>query len=344
MYVRRTYTNPYRSTRRTYAPSRATYRERVATNKKKAVSKARSVKTVAARKRTIKRNTAAIRKLRNELYGPVQRSITYNSATFNIHRDHPALFCVTTPDHGHAHGPRIMSLDATTGNLSSLTHFEQYLGEGYSRGDYVDDDAHHIANGPKLKLLTVDLAFNVHGYVHDTRVRIDIIRCKKMVHAFWKDEQAKQYLPYTLPALKRITGHTPNEIPRKDMEILATRYVYLNSEEFTTFTDAAVGEEETNPPSTPGSRRCRIYLKLNKVIKQLDHSTDEDTGAEISIDAGSNVFGSGGGYQYNNVHPLANIWCLMSTDSSLNWSGLIDAKHNVNIDIVRKLAWRDHIA
>lgn len=339
-YVRRTY-NPYRSTKRTYAPYRTAYQKRKTTARRKSIKKARSVKTVAHRKRAIKRNTTAIRKLKDEMFGPLQRNISTTETDVTLHRDHPVLFLVSNPDSGYAKGPSLITTPATGSTMSALTHFNPYHGEGAANGDFLDDDHDHIANGPKLKLISVDLDFQFAGFVPNTRVRVDIIRQKRMNTAFWRDETSKNFLPYTLQSLRNICGHTPNEIPRKDFQILATKHVWLNSREEISFTDASTGEEETTAPTTARTKRCHIYLRLNKVFKQLDVSTAELNQMEENVTGGRGVGGTSGGYHFTNIHPLANIWCLISTDHTFNVAEVIDGQHAVKCSIVRKCTWRD---
>lgn len=340
-----------------YGPTRTSYRKRgmsasrgrrVSTYKKgrssyrsKAVSKARTA-TVAARKRTIASNSRAIKKLRAQAYGAVQRNIDY-TGDFTFHRDQPLLFQLTNFDSGAQKGPRVMSL--ANGHLTSRGNFTAY-DHGGSR-DYMEDSSNgHIMNGPKAKLLSSLIDLKFHGFVKDTRIRVDIVRCKKIVSDFWSDAQTHNFLPHTLSGLTRICGHTPNEIDRKSFEVIQTKYGYLNSQESISFSDAATGEEETTQPTTSPFKR--MVFKVNykgKVLKQLDETQSETYVADVDNPNASDAqfTPANGGYHYTNQHPLATWWMLISTDNANSLEGIVDSQHQPNVSIIRKNVWRDAV-
>lgn len=341
-----------------YGPNRTSYRKRpvpssrarrASTYKKgrssfrsKTVSKAR-VKTVAARKRTIKTNSRAIKKLRAEAFGPVQRTIDYTT-DLTFHRDQPLLFQLTNFDSGYNRGPRVMSL--SNGSLTSRGNFIAYNND--AGRDYLEDESNnHMMNGPKAKLLSSLIDLKFHGFVKDTRIRVDIVRCKKIVSDFWSDAQTHNFLPHTLPALTRLCGHSMNEISKKDFEIIQTKHAYINSQESISMTDASTGEEETTQPTTsPFKRMCFKVNYKGKVLKQLDETPSEAYAADANNpNASDGAFDSGfGGYHYTNQHPLATWWMLISTDNSNTLEGLIDSQHQPNVSIIRKNVWRDPVA
>lgn len=82
---------------------------------------------------------------------------------------------------------------------------------------------------------------------------------------------------------------------------------------------------------------------LNKVIKQIDASTREDGNMadEVGLDGDDSSTGVGS-YNYDNVHPLANLWCIISCDDQ---SSVLDSVtgDQVAVEIIRTCVWRDPV-
>jgi len=49
-----------------------------------------------------------------------------------------------------------------------------------------------------------------------------------------------------------------------------------------------------------------------------------------------------GSYNYDNQHPLSNIWCLISTDDETAVASVITGDA-VSVEIIRTCIWRDPI-
>lgn len=285
-------------------------------------------------RKAINTNRRQLRKLTNQLWGEFQeqKSVTTNPIT--VLANQPALFHVTNPA-SDQHGPYIHTCDFLTGNhYLTDNHFHKW--QGPSDMDNDENDEKHIPNGPKLKLLFADFQFKFHGFVNDTRLRVDFIQQKNITTDFWNVNQPRQFLPNTIPGFANIAGFDPNEIDKKNYRVLKTKYLFMNAAGSSNATDT-LQDRDTTSATTPPSKFCHIRLNLNKILKQLDSSLHEVTGLDdqaASVD--HTGVGHGGPWRYENQHPLSNIWCLISSDDKTTWDG-----DHPTVEIIRKMAWRD---
>lgn len=350
--------NRYGKPVRTSSASSGRFSRAKAYSKKKRSTKYSRARTGVPTKRknaTLARgNARKIARLKSDLYGPRQTMTSTmlqpGGNGFIVVRDHPLLFQADDPMNG-THGPDLYTTqhlgNGDTVRLSQ--HFATYIGEGNQQGDYHEKDR-HIPNGPKLKLNTMHYKFKFTGVLPDTRIRVDFIRQKKIVHDFWNQGGigTKNFLlPATLQSLRNLAGFTPNHIDKTTFQVLATRHVYLNSEASQTSLDGGISytmEQST----TPDSKICSVYMKLNKVYNQLHVSQDEPDGDEdLNVAEAPMPFaGIKGPYKYTNLHPCVPIWCLISCDDTTSVSDLIpDAdgvdRGNLRVEIVRTMTWQD---
>lgn len=352
----------YGQRKRVYAPRtvsntrRSSYSRAVSTRRKSTFTKARSKPlTVRANRSMANKNKKAIRKLQSNQWGTYQAvTSTLTQPTvggFIVLRDHPLLFEVTNPMSG-SHGPDLYTTSHQShGNTARLTYsFQDFQGPGNAHGDYMDSETKHIPNGPMIRLNWVNLQFKFTGVLTDTRITVHILRQKKIVHDFWQQAAVgvnHMFLPETLQSMTNIAGFTPNKIDTKTFEIVASRRVYLNSEASQQSLDGGINytmEQST----TADTKICRIALKLNKVLKQLHVSEDEPNG-EIDLnvaEAPNPLYASKGPYKYTNLHPLAAMWCLISTDDTQTLSDILpDAdgvnRGNLKVEVIRRCVWQD---
>lgn len=344
-------------TRRVPSTRRSTYLRSSASRHKSSLAAARKRPTVRRNAKVARSNAAKIRKLQTNQWGTYQSvtsTLTQPSVGgFIVLRDHPLLFEVTNPMSG-THGPDLYTCSHSgNGDTTKLNyHWEDYQGQGNSHGDYHDKDR-HIPNGPMIRLNWVNLRFKFTGVLTDTRITIHILRQKKIVHDFWQQAAVgvnHMFLPNTLQSLTHIAGFTPNTIDRTTFEVLASRRLYINSEASQQSLDGGINYT-MEQSSTADTKLCRIVLKLNKILKQLHVSEDEPDG-EIDLnvpDAPSPLQAVKGPYKYTNLHPLAAMWCLISTDDTQTLSDIIpDAdgvnRGNLKCEIIRKMTWQDRRA
>ena len=129
----------------------------------------------------------------------------------SVVRDPPLLLHVQNLDCGQ-HGPSFY-----TTNLQGATHpyslaaFTPYHGEGASGGDYDEDQAGAVPNGPYIKINRVTYHFQFAGNVHDTNITIHVVRQKKMITDFWSDTRTHNFLPHTLRSFRNLAGFTANK-------------------------------------------------------------------------------------------------------------------------------------
>jgi len=154
----------------------------------------------------------------------------------------------------------------------------------------------------------------------------------------------------TLQSFRNIAGFTPNTIDRTTFEVVATRRLYLNSQASQQSLDGGINYT-MEQSSTADTKICRIVLKLNKILKQLHVSQEENDGDEdINVAEADNPLGGvKGPYKYTNLHPLNVLWCLISTDDTTSLSDLIpDAdgvnRGNLGVQVIRKMTWQDRRA
>ena len=330
-----------RSSRRDTA--RTTYATRTKAARTTAASKARKrLFTTAGRKTAIKANTRAIRDLRLNMYGPLQTQRSHSESGFYVVSSRPVLFQVNNPECG-AKGASILR---ETENGDFVSRIMGFTKASYSTSlPFYDKEEDNVVNGPKLLLKQVELQFKVHGFLDDTRVRIDVIRQKKVVNKnHWNYHDANEhFMPHMAKGLKDLAGFSPNEIDRRFFEVLATRHLYFNSKGSSNVLDTANSAITTEATTAP-TKYCKIDLKFpkgGKVCSQLTSSLDQTTGQDATDqDIEVEEVDAKGSYSWENQHPLSNIWCLISSDDQTAFGSLVDGDA-VEVQILRKCVWRD---
>jgi hypothetical protein len=307
-----------------------------------AFAKARGLATTKGRKTAITANRRAIEQLRVNMYGPLQTQRSHSESGFYVVASRPVLFQVNNPECG-AKGASILR---ETENGDFVSRIMGFTKASYSSGlPFYDKEEDNVVNGPKLLLKQVELQFKVHGFLDDTRVRIDVIRQKKVVNKnHWNYHDANEhFMPHMAKGLKGIAGFSSNEIDSRFFEILATRHLYFNSKGSSNVLDTA-NSEITTEATTPPTKYCKIDLRFpkgGKVCKQLTSSVDQTSGNDATDqDIETEEVDAKGSYSWQNQHPLSNIWCLISSDDGTAFGSLVDGDA-VEVQILRKCVWRD---
>jgi len=292
----------------------------------------------------VNRNASAIRTLQQQQWGPVQHQTSVVNQSMHVLKMHPLLLHVTNPNSGMHVGPFVFH-QKSTGVCPYHTiahgnaHFEVYTGQGPSAADMDAHDQFNVANGPKCMLRTVTLEFEFKGLVDCTNIRVQVIRQKKSDTDFYQPNLEQQFLPWTLDGMTDMAGFTPNRIDTSKFQILADRKIYMNSKGTANALDG-VQDRNTADPTTGPCKRASIYLKLNKVLKQLKSSVNQVN----EIDDLDHNNGTGdwekGSYNHDNQHPLSNLWCLISTDDATAFGEALTGDV-VTCNISRRLTWQD---
>ena len=338
-----------RLTKTSFGTSR--FNGRSAAKKKQSAARKRVVaKTRKAPVKAIVRNTRAIKRLREESYGTVQYN-TGVSGSFHVMADHPVLHHINNLNMngyqtGDQQGPEIYRINGTHAEVCSQL----------MKSDHGTQATHLMTpdilvdrpNGPILKHMRTRLTFQVDALVNDAHVTIQIIRQKKMPP--WGHQQDNiNYLPAGGAAFKRLAGPmATNQLDPKTYEVCATRKIYINSKGRTTAADHASAHQYSSYPTTNGIKHCVIDFKPNKVYKQLDTAIDQITGNEdfdVNVttnhqDVAADMVGS---WSYDNIHPLANYWVLITCDKHGNPAAALTGSE-VSVTFKRENWWRDKIA
>jgi len=369
------YKMPYgrSTTGRTYKPrfvkSQSTtkrfYQKTAKTNRAAAFSKARKAPV-----RAIVKNARAITKLKNEAFGPVQTQTSQMSGSTPVTANQPCFFHVNNPNCG-THGPWMYHAGRGI-NDQHIADYGRYFNVYQNDSDYPfqERNEEHVANGPKLKLLYADFQFRFSGYVPDTRIRIDVVRQKRStsdIYAHWSGIPLSlaQFLPYTFPGFKQLAGFHPNEIDRKTFEVIKTKHLYMNSHGMSSVVDHAIDaintgtsgaqadvSHDTVHATTPPVKYYHMRLNLNKIVKQLIPSLSEHSGVDtqagnaLEQENNENFQANHSNYKWSNLHPLSNIWVLISCDDHRSLADIIPlqgaaANGRVQVDVIRKMCWRD---
>ena len=323
--------------------SRVTKTQKTARAAKFTAARAKQ-KGVKSNARGVASNARAIGLLKKQLYGPVQTQVSQFSQFVTFTKMHPLIFqvnnlaCTTE-------GPKTYWYNSTAAHTF-------HLQDAGARFDvqYNNLNAHSLdykVNGPRLWCRYVKLDFHFKGFVHDTRIRIDVIRQKKIAKgdAWRMSEASNMIFPYNASNFTALAGHTPYRIDTRMFQVLKTKHVYLNSAGTAPSTDFITGgvTHAISEPTTPENRYCTLYLPLKREFSQLDPSVNEVTGVDdtamnASTDA-NNIDGTGS-WQYTNQHPLKNIWVVCSTDDPANLSDAVTGKR-VLMSCIRTCCWRD---
>jgi len=291
----------------------------------------------------VNRNASAIRTLQQQQWGPFQHQTSVMNETLTPLKMHPHLIHVSNPNCGHE-GARIWTWHSQgSGVITSAqasfhhnhvsagaTHFEVYSGQTPDSADMNAQEQFHVANGPKCMLRTVELSFKFTGKRANTNILVQVIRQKTMGDMdYWQPKKQYQFLPDTITGLTDMAGFTQNRIDPTKFQILATRRILMNSKD-----DGDVDA------TTRAEKRCTIYLKLNKVLKQLKSSINETNGFDDLDMQNGTVNDDKGSYSSRNQHPLSNIWCLVSSDDPTDLPNWVNGGH-IDFELIRRVKWQD---
>lgn len=356
------YGTPKYTVPKTVLSSRTAHRRGVSkkTSAKKrfaASSKAR-LATVPARKAQIRKNSTAIRSIRSKLWGPVQSqssTLGLGNDKITVRNDQPLLFQLNNPVSG-VHGPATFTCEGTSaGALTTWgKYFQPWTGRTNFADNYADyqaNDNDHVVNGPSIMLKSIDFQFRFTGFLDDCRAKIQIIRQKKMMTDWWDDSNNNHFLPHSLTGFRDLCGFTANRIDLSTFEVLATKYVYINSRGQKSIADTAItagipgaATMDTAHSTTTPTRLAHMHISWNRVVKQLHSSV-----SELSMQDDQNVSNTdpndhhGGGYKYRNIHPLANVWVLISCDDTLHTGESALSEDKLRVEIIRKCTWQDRV-
>lgn len=336
---------PYGITRRTTAASYRARRTTAATKlqraaRKSAVAKKRAKPTVRANRYMARANAKAINQLKVAQWGSWQTTSSSWSAKMNVTDAHPLCFHVNNP-HSGAQGPYVWRPNLLGDITQTSTQFIQW--NGADTDSHLARSANFVPNGPKLMLRSMDFQFKFHGFVNNTRIRVDFVRQKHMPRNIFNPNNPtrENFLPQTLKNFRWLAGFSQNYIDRTTYQVLATKYVYMNSKGDANPTDTAQ-DRLTTEPSTPSTKYCHVHLKLNKILRQLEPSLNEETGHDYPAHEGEDMDRShGSSYAYDNQYPTSNIFCIISSDDG---QGFLDALTGdaVGVEVIRKCTWQDH--
>ena len=278
--------------------------------------------------KAISQNFKAIKSLKKQLLGPIQ----HQTSTFVAPSGHhivsfsPWIFHVNDPVSGPP-GCNVYHRN-NVGQVASIGHWTKYEDpDGYN-----ELQGTHVVN-PDCFLVGTEFQFEISGFVDNTTVRIDFIRQKTFNTSFWERGSSENYLPYTLEKFTHICGFTPNTINSKTFQIIKTKRVFLNSRGSSSNIDATQ-DRNTVDATTRNVKTCKVYIPHKRKLKQLD-DTRSETAAGISTDMGL--------FNFTNQNPLANVWCIISTDDATDLVAPLTGDA-ISCKMIRKCIWRDPVS
>lgn len=332
---------------------------------RKAAQNAKRTPFVRATRTLAVKNTAALARLKQASYGPIQQHTsefvpTWTGGKIHVTAAHPALFHINNLHNGVT-GPAFFT-------TSSLTHlastrpgkFVPYQGPSNKYNEAFLRDAHNIPNGPKIKILYVEYKLKISGFVDATNILVQVIRQKKIVgdrNDFWHQDpegndhgqHLPKYLPNCLPAFTKLAGFTANTIDRSKYSVEYEKKIYMNSKGSANPLDA-VQDRNTTDATTSPIRYCTVKVPFKYPVKQLYSTQNQHTGGETPEAGGdptqvdpmrtgssSSIDSS---WDYSNIHPFANKWLLISSDDQTDFGSIVDSDA-VQIEVIRKCVWRD---
>jgi hypothetical protein len=216
-------------------------------------------------------------------------------------------------------------------NLGNVVQTGHHFAKYSDPSGYNEEMGEYVFNPPTF-LVGVDLQFRFHGLVDQTHLTIHIIRQKKMVTSFYDQAHTSNFLPNTLDKLDQIAGFSVHELDRKVFEVIQSRKVYINSKGEANVADLA-NNTYTSQPTTRSTVHKHMYIPFNKTLKPCDPSTYDETGLRM--------YKHGDPFKYDKMHPLANVWCLISCDDQSALGTNIGLGDGVHVEIIRKCIWRD---
>jgi len=197
-------------------------------------------------------------------------------------------------------------------------------------GGYMEEGGQESFNPPTF-LEAVDLQFEFKGFVDNTRITIHVIRQKKLAATFYNQSDTDNYLPETLPNLTKIAGFSPYEIDRKTFQVIAERKIFMNSKGAANVADTAQ-DRNTSDPTTTSVKYAHIRVPFKKELKPINPDTYDESGISSFVSTKP--------FMYRKMHPLANVWCLISCDDVTDFGSTITGDA-VSVNIIRKVMWRD---
>lgn len=335
----------YRADVKSYgAKRRSSYNTTKRTARKTTIAAARKKPAnVRTNRKLALSNARSITKLTKMMWGPVQYQTSKMNETLTPLRMHPHLIHVSNPNCGHE-GARIWTWHSQNAGVitsaqaayhhdnsgNGATHFAVYTGQGANAADANAQEQFHVANGPRCMLRSVELHFKFSGHRANTNLLIQVFRQKTLGEMdYWQPKASFQFLPDTITGLTDMAGWTENRLDPRKYQLLATRRILMNSKN-----DGDVDA------TTRGERECKIFLRLNKVLKQLKSSINETNGFDDLDMNNGTVNDDKGSYSSRNQHPLSNIWCLVSSDDPTELPSWTNGQH-IDFELIRRVKWQD---
>jgi len=311
------------------------YVSRGSSARKAAFARARSA---PAKPSTVKKNAQAIKQLKINSYGPLQKQITAFGDGQVVIANQPLCFQLNNP--GHAlYGPQVLRA-----HLSADQRVDKATDFSLCQDNLVSDMQDHQPNGPKCWIKYVQLRFRVSGFVDCTRVKFQIVKQRRIPYNLWDQHSGNNFMPALLPAFANTVGFTAHKVNRKLFQVLQEKTIYMNSRASSNALDTAE-DRETTEATTPPVKLVNMFVPINKAFKQLDTSTDEFPLNEEAEMNPNNEDGnlSKGSYAFDNQHPYDNLWCVITTDDESSVA-TIATGDRVLVDCFRTIVWRDPVS
>jgi len=254
-----------------------------------------------------------------------------------VSKNHPVCFHLNNTFWGGA-GPHLWRKNG----VGVIAPFNEF-----TRGTlYMDDnDADNWMNSPNPMVRSVKLDFEFYGHVANTHILIQIVRQKRIDTDYFRisnDRSEDMFMPQSLSKMNDMAGFASNRLDPKSFEIVTQKKVYINSKGTSNAIDLAQ-DRLTAYPTTGSRKLCSLYVPINKVFKQLVPTHNQYTGTNDSINVStSHSHDTHGSFSFENQHPLAAYWCIISTDDT---AGITDILTNdtVRFNLMRKNTWQDQI-
>lgn len=323
---------------------------------RRAPNKWKNSRSALSNARGVRSNTRAIKRLRQQLWGPIQSQTTYFGIATGCHilTDHPLVFHVNNPGHG-AQGPQVYLTNYGTvgANQTGLAK----VGNGFDiRTPHQKDGTLNVGthedsgdqpNGPALKLLSVHYDFKFSGFADNTNVRIDVVRQKRgQPTSPWQTiamHPSHLYLPETAHTFKGIAGFSQHFIDRKQYDVLMTKRLFFNSRGSSNVQDDLSGTNTVDATTKP-IQMASLHLKLNKILRQITSSVQEADFIRDDTDMNaSTITQDSGGYSYDNQNPFQNIFVIISSDDKTDVGSVVTGD-SISMEVFRRCHWQDKVA
>lgn len=351
------------SSRTTGRTSYARYRSKSTAAKAKATTAARfapakkAKPTIRRNTTAINRNTARLNKLAAQQYGYYQTQTQISNALFNVTESTPAICQLTNLAHGATGAHFKYPHNYTNGlvsdsSLPDLQSFSVFTAPMMGDSDMIENVQHHVPNGNRLMWRMCELKFEVSGFLDNTNVDIWIVQERPQRQDPWHTRGTHglpTHLPYTVPQFCGISGFTANRINYKKYKVLKHRHLFFNSKPSSSLLDGTVGEvvsegaqQATVDATTRHIKQCSIKWRPNMLLKQLKHSMsqNEDVMRDTPNMDGNTSFAGAGSWHWDNIDPLQNIWCIITTDDSSTLGSTLDGDA-VTVNVIRRNVWQD---